>query len=271
VPNEVLKSSLLVFPAAADSVTLASDGGANTYGTWVELVASAPSNLFIAGITLGDFHTNVENYYGDIQVGHGGAGSEVALATFGFLLVNLGIQAIDGNVGVILAGIPVSGISSGDRIAVRMRVGSGNNRTYKVSGLFLPNPITGTLETTSKALKCTDVVTATSGGSAWTSGSWVEVFSSTVAALVINHLVIGIVGFVTSSVEIDIGVGPAASEVVIYTYKAPTNALANVPCLFQLPILLDNIGNGVRVAVRSRCSIASQAIATRLGYYEKPL
>lgn len=266
---ENLNSPTAFLPSAADPIVIVPSGTGNVYGSWVEIAASAPADLFIAGIVMKYPSPPSFAQPMDVQIGKGGAGSEVALATWGdYARPFSGISPYP-RLGQMLAGIPISGISSGDRIAARMRLGNTDTPNFELALMCLPNPITGTLETTAQPLLATTTISYSTSGTPWANSSWSEVTAATSAAWVINHIVCGLSALAVE-VEIDIGTGGAGSEAVVYTFRT-RRELGDYPALENLPILFDNIANGARVAVRARASIASRNLEIRLGYYEKPL
>lgn len=266
MPLEYLNSPIASLPDAADPINIAGSGTGDVYGSWAEISASAPSNMFIAGLALNDPNAGVLNSYIDIQVGKGAAGSESVLATFGGYVREIFANTPPPRHGQFLCGMPISGISSGNRIAARMRLNNTNASNYGVSLLYLPNPITGTLETTNNPLQTTTGITSfTTSGTPWANAAWVQITASTSAAWIINHIIRG--SDDAGEIEIDIGTGGAGAEAVIYTLRTRVTGPYNFLGVENLPILLNNIGNGVRVAIRVRSSRASHALNLRLGYY----
>jgi hypothetical protein len=77
----------------------------------------------------------------------------------------------------------------------------------------------------------------------------------------------------TEMFEIDIGVGPAASEVVVTTFRGTySSASSDSPGILPAPIPLDNIGSGVRVSTRLRKSnLTTGAWRVACQFYKKPL
>lgn len=109
-------------------------------------------------------------------------------------------------------------------------------------------------------------------GTAWTSGAWVQIIAATSSAIVVTGLDISTFG-VTQSFEIDIGVGASGSEVVVTTFRghcADTSfhGQGRIP----LPIPVDNIASGARVAARIRVGNSSAVAWTvSITYMAKPL
>jgi hypothetical protein len=113
-------------------------------------------------------------------------------------------------------------------------------------------------------------VSVTGSGTAWGNSSWVQVTASTPAAIVVVGVVVG--GGVNQEFEIDIGKGPAGSETVVATISGNQESAASSPRWLPLPIPVDNIPSGTRVAVRVRkAGTTTTAWTIKLVYYEKPI
>jgi len=72
-------------------------------------------------------------------------------------------------------------------------------------------------------------------------------------------------------VEVDLGVGAGGAETVVTTFRGHGAGAGSGMCIFPLAFPLDAIGNGVRVAVRGRCSAIGNTPVISLSYREKPL
>lgn len=265
---EFLNTAQGCFPSAAANVT-ATGSGAGAYGSWVELAASAPSDLAVSGVTTGVFSGFIDAGYVVVNIGSGAAGSEVSLAEFaGYVATFVGFTL--GNEGCIIpALIPCKTITSGTRIAGRVKRGDGaQNLAFAVSYVGLP--LSGNLETTTADLSHSAMVNVTSSGTAWNNGSYAEIEASTAAAWVLNHMML--VGGTTGEFELGIATGAAGSESEVMawpTYGGSANF--EIPHTNRVGVLFDNIGSGVRVAVRLRDSQTSNTRSTILSYYPKPL
>lgn len=112
--------ALKVLPSAAAPITLNAASVAWDWGTWVTISASAPANMAIAAIGLSQPFNGADF---EVQVGVGGAGSEVALFT---------LKGYESQTAVTPGYYPLpnprSGISAGNRIAARFRK-EGTNTT----------------------------------------------------------------------------------------------------------------------------------------------
>jgi hypothetical protein len=113
-------------------------------------------------------------------------------------------------------------------------------------------------------------VSVTPSGTAWANSSWVQVIASTPAPIVVVGLVVG--GGPSVEFEFDIGKGAAGSEKVVATISGNTESGASSPRWLPLPIPVDNIAAGQRVAVRVRkAGTSTTAYTVKLVYYEKPI
>lgn len=117
-------------------------------------------------------------------------------------------------------------------------------------------------------------VTVTPNAGSWANSAWVTLVATTDAAWILTGLVVRPDNTnANEQFEIDVGVGAAASEVVVTTFRGTflTTTTAS-PGILPAPIPLDNIGVGVRVAVRMRKQNASTNTWTvGAQYYKKPL
>jgi hypothetical protein len=108
----------------------------------------------------------------------------------------------------------------------------------------------------------------TSGGSSWTSGSYVELLSATGAAAAFVGLRTNGGGAGNQQFEIDIATGASGSESVIATVRISAPNPSNGIGVYTLPIPVTGIANGGRIAARARCNNISQAIAITAFYVE---
>ena len=130
--NKVTGSGYLVMPSAATGIDPANSGSAWTDGAWSQVVASTAEDDSIIGIIHSwDDMVNAANVESEIDIGTGGAGSEVAVATVpammqqhvgsgGFSSTN-----VQGNGDLVTKFFPAPiEIASGTRVAVRVRSSS---------------------------------------------------------------------------------------------------------------------------------------------------
>lgn len=96
--------------------TVQSSASANTYGSWVEMSASAPADLFIVGVRLANFGGVTSYITLDIGTGAGGAESSVGEIPFGGMDpgTDSGLQGF-----TVMFPFPMP-VASGTRIAARV-------------------------------------------------------------------------------------------------------------------------------------------------------
>jgi hypothetical protein len=206
----------------------------------------------------------------EIDIGVGGAGSEVVIATFKG-------GSIDNNLSPAFFPciIPIDSIANGARIATRLRKSDTTVTTWGIAVTYLLKPITGTLLVTVSPLLCVPtgaVGTTLTAGTSWVSGAWVQMIASTSSAIVVPQIMAFGIGIQEG--EIDIGVGGAGSEVVVTTFRyfqLASAGGAGAPFNLYLPNPLDNIGNGVRVAARHRSATGAHTLKLAIMYHAKPL
>jgi hypothetical protein len=259
MPHQEINSATKVWPAAADGVSISPAGGWSS-SSYVQLTASTSSAAYLAGIALSNGAVDTV----EVDIATGGAGSETVICTFKTRIVGT-----TGDTEAFLLPIPIDNVGNGVRISARMRANAGGG-TWRVAAFYIDKPATGSFLSTTKAQKVTSpsaLGPTLVSGSGWANGSWLEMIASTSAAIVLS-------GFMASTEtawneEIDVGVGSAGAESVVYTFAYTANLSSRVSHIsFMSPF--DNIGNGVRVAIRGRSSSGGGS-RSYLTYYEKPL
>ncbi len=111
-------TGLNILPAGpARGTIVTSSASANTYGSWVQFIASASEDIYILGISHYAQNATTAVYYGQISIGIGSAGSEIEKA----VIVNnysatYSIGYVLNNASRLL--IPFK-VPSGSRVAVR--------------------------------------------------------------------------------------------------------------------------------------------------------
>jgi hypothetical protein len=124
-----------------------------------------------------------------------------------------------------------------------------------------------------KALpSATNGVSVTESGVAWTNSGWVQITASTASAIVVTGVVVEMPTSTFVEFEVDIGKGAAGSETVVATTAGVHKTNASGPWLLEVPIPVDNIAAGQRVAVRIRGdTVSATAVNIKLTYFDKPL
>lgn len=121
-----------------------------------------------------------------------------------------------------------------------------------------------------------DGVTVTPSGSAWTSSAWVQLSASVSLASLLTGLSFRTASTAAAQWEIDIGTGGAGAEVVIGTLKGISQQvgsnLGDSSLHVRLPIPIDNIAAGVRLACRIRLSTTAVTVwVISVTILEKPI
>lgn len=265
---EFLTQAQGALPAAAASVLVGGAGAADTYGAWAQVVAAAPSDLAVTAATSTPGGFNAGAYFTH-NIGTGAGGAEVSLAEFGgYYKLASGTWSSDPAYKLIPAQIPVSGVTSGTRIAVRSMRGDATTDNFNAAITYVAMPIAGDLETTTSPLRITaSTVAVTAGGSAWTDGSWAQITASTSAAWVVNHLVGACES--TRDFELSLSTGAGGAEVVVSRFASQFGN--GHPMADALGVLFDNIAASTRVAARVSSHVGGEVLSLRIGYYHKPL
>lgn len=114
----------------------------------------------------------------------------------------------------------------------------------------------------------------TPSGVAWTNSAYVQLIASTSEADMLTGIVIATAG-VGVQFEVDIAVGPAASEVPISTFKgflADTSHVSDEGGILRAPIGIDAIPSGARVSIRIRINSTNVTVWTFAAtYLKKPI
>jgi hypothetical protein len=141
-------------------------------------------------------------------------------------------------------------------------------------------PITLVADRQYTAPSAADGVSITPVSTAWTNSAYVTVLAATPSACVLTGLVVhtadGASSTVSYDAEIDIATGTAGAEVVIATFRLYNRRIVNAQWGPQtgllLPIGIDNLAAGVRVAARLRKnSTSTTAWTVAITYLQKPL
>jgi hypothetical protein len=265
-------------PSGADGVSLTPDAVAWADSDWVEVLAAAPAASVLTGVTVYSEHGegSVVNYELEVDIGVGAAAAEVPIATVRGYNHRTFSGDNTGPTHLFVLPIPIDAIPSGARLAARMRSTNAAGLwfvaiSYCQKPLTSARRVTEVAQTTLPPAAASLVLTA---GSAWVSGTWSELRAASGAALVVTGLVLGNPdapsGPLTRAYEVDLGIGPAASEVVITTL-AVTSAGGGQPAHLMLPTPLDAVPASTRLAARLRSNIASATLRVAVMVLEKPL
>jgi hypothetical protein len=274
VSSQNVRGQLFTAPAAADPVELTPNASAWGNSAWVELLASASTDLVATGIIVLPGNDNVAKDF-EIDIGTGAMSSEVVVTTF---RGSYG-DPEHANPGYMPLPIALDNILSGERVAARMRKSNtGATPTWFVAMTYYKKPLVGEFLTSAKPQKCVpSAATSTSlttGASAWANSTWTQMVASTSASLVLTGIAVKLLSL-DMSWEVDIGIGAAAAETVLTTIRFHHTGISTVdgPSYFPLYHPLDNIPVSSRIAARTRSesSSGSRTLTCALTYLEKPL
>ncbi len=262
-----------VVPSAATAPNVTPSGTSFNNSAWVQLTAASDTDWLITGLSVETFGVTGVDF--EVDIGVGGAGSEVVKTTFKGWIG-------DGNVSYCFlpSFIPVDAIASGSRVAVRMRKAGTSTAVWTFALAYVKKSTSSGLYVFAST-KPTKVVpsaavgtTLTNAGVAWTNGAWVQLIASTSTAIVLEAVMPGnYTQNGSNEIEVDIGIGAAASEVVKTTLRMSQRGPTPVGACPILPIWppLDVIPSSTRVAARMRSSNTFGTLPVSLLYKEKPL
>lgn len=116
-------------------------------------------------------------------------------------------------------------------------------------------------------------VSVTPSGTAFANSAWVEVLASAAADLLLAGIVVD-PGVASVDFQVEVGKGTAGSETVVAAFAGMTSFGPTLTGSLQvlLPILVDNIPSGARVAIRMRkTGTNATAWGFAVQFYEKPI
>jgi hypothetical protein len=271
---QTIRNPQLFAPPAADPVELTPNASAWGNSAWVELIATAAADIVVTGIIVRPGNDNVAKDF-EIDIGTGSGGSESVVTTF---RGSYG-DPEHANPGGLPLPIPLDNIPDGSRVSARMRKSNtGATPTWAVALKYYEKPIIGDLLVTAKPQKpapsAATSISLTTGASAWANSTWTTLVASTSAATILTGIVIKLLSL-DMSWEVDIGIGAAASEVVLTTIRFHHTGIQTVdgPSYFPLYNPLDNIPSSSRLSARTRSQSTSgtRTITCSITYLEKPL
>lgn len=234
-----------------NGVQLAAAASWGNSGSWVQAIASAADDLALIGLTV---MADASDQDLEIDIGVGSAGNERSIATVRWYLSN----PSNGGPGHFELPIAVSGIASGDRVAVKARSQGGGN--YQVWLHYVEDPDSENVTTAhlKSAPAAANMVSVTPSGTSWANSSWVELIDNLEEpSAVVGFTFAPPVNDHNLDFEVDVGVGAASSEVAVTTMQATAfhtaSGTGNYRSHIVLPfVYLVNVGN--RISVRMRKS-----------------
>lgn len=252
---------ITVTPTSSAGTAITSGGSAWASGSWVQFVSSAAAASVLVGVWA-DSNLSAGRAY-EIDVGVGGAGSEVVIATIRSVAPNSG----NGGERNILLTIPIDAIPNASRVALRLRtsVSSGEVMTVVLyySQTFDSDHVTTVLLKSAPSAAASASVTP--NGTAWNSSAWSELSTGLGTDGALAWL--AILGAVDVEFEVDLGTGTAGAEVVVTTLRGSYHGSGGVSN-YRLTAVRP-ISSNVRVAYRLRKSgTSTTAWSAALAYYD---
>lgn len=268
---ERTSTALKCLPSATDGLAVTPNGTAWNNSSWVQVTASTANAICPAGILVSVPGGTGNNGHFEVDIGIGGAGSEVVIGTLAGISLNGRGSAM------LWFRIPINAVPTSTRVSIRMRKNGTTTTTWNFKLVYfdgIPSGVTLTTAVCKVAPSAAAGAAPVTNASAWVSGTYVDLIASTPAAIVIVGIVViqGSAGAGNNYWELDIAKGAAASEVVLDTFKGRNDGNDGGMNYFFLPSPIDNVGASVRVSCRARQSVASAGtFSVKLVYLEKPL
>jgi hypothetical protein len=178
-PADLLSDYQHTAPDGADSA-IAFGGGVDTFGDWVELDPDISHDSILTGMVILHESVTIDQWY----EGQIGIDETTAIATFRGYTKRIANSS--GASGIIWhpSVIGIDAIPANSQLCGRVRWGSSNTTAeWYLAATYLKKPLTGSLLSTTSALKVISpgaALSATTGGSAWTFGTEVEIKASSV-------------------------------------------------------------------------------------------
>lgn len=239
-------------PSGSSGLTLTTGVGAWTWGSWVEFIASAATDINITELSEHSSPGAVSAQV-DIQVGVGTAGNEVPIGYFHYHMRNTGA---DGNIfRIVQLPCALPTISAGSRVALRIRQRDALSQSGDYSFTYFSDLDSDNIHTGSPGAlpDGADAVSVTPNATPWDWSDWVEV-----AVLADSGDVFGVAWDVASGpaqddIEFEVGTGAAGSEVPKTRFRTSklTNNTGRIHRVIRSAVC--PLGDaGTRVAVRMR-------------------
>lgn len=249
--SRITSTTLAVYPSGSTPSTVTGGGSAWTYGTWVEVISSAPAALHLAGVVLSS--PSGSNVQFEVEIGIG--------ATIGVVsplhAYRSFYESSTGETNSFLAIFPVAvpGVSASDKVWVRVR-SSGSGLTAGISLLAYSSlSDTDHVATSGQTLFSVptgaNAISITPSGTAWAWSAWTEIWTgTTVETSILGVAARGPIAGV--ELEYEIGFGASSSEVGKTSFRT-ANSVSGAGALrfFPLPAPFP-VPPNTRVSMRLR-------------------
>lgn len=238
-----------VVPSATDGLSVTPSGTAFAFSAWVELIASTANAIALTSIAVDQ---GVDDVFYLVEIGTGSGGAETTLAQL------RGHARKDAaTVNQVLYFHPPVQVPASTRVAVRMLKAGTNVTAWRFAVTYHDLPLAGaaTVMTTGPTTPF-NAVAVTPNGTAWVNSAWSQQTASSGTDLAISHVLITFGLCADLRFEVDIGVGGAGAEVVVWTGRGVLRGAGACVALggpLVLPVLpLITIPSGSRIAIRMR-------------------
>lgn len=239
---------LYSLPNAALGVAVTPNATAWAASSWVQITSSAPTDMVLAGFSMnGSAWTNTEF---EVEFGVGAASSEVVVAR---LRATISTVAQHNS---FTFPIPMNVVSSGQRLAVRVRAGNTNTTVVRIAVAYYDGTSYDSANVTQNMINVYPATNAAGTsiatiGTAWSNTAWSQLTASTATDILMTGIQF-VPGGTAADFEIDIGTGSSGSETVIHTIRGRyDSAVGWIQNSFPMPV---KINAGTRVAFRIRRS-----------------
>lgn len=275
-----LAAYTIPYEAPATNITAPTSDG--VYGNWSQMVASLPTNFILCGAVSLNFGSITRPVA--VQIGTGGAGSEVVLDSYRLEAWVTGV--VDDIVSFITYSSVALGphfIPAGTRIAARQaqQVASGFNTTPTILyGYSVATPdifakvvdfrrlINGLETNGGNIFPDVGYTTLTHAGSAWGNGAWVELDSAVDYDAVIDHCNLKMIT-TGRTYAVEFGYGSAGNEVALPGYFPMPSLGVLAPSIINIPSPMPlYVPAGQRLVARQKAnSVSGQiSVAAHLTY-----
>jgi hypothetical protein len=248
VPAYTTSQPQVVSPAAATPHVVTSGGGANVYGSWVEVIANTSAPIAITSLVIGQ---NGNRQI--IDFGVGSAGNEATIGTWT-------AQGNNGDQWIIPFNVALY-VAAGQRLCMRTASNPFGGVAFSYAFTYIEDPVFTHLSTDVQFVLGTGSGTLNTSPTPWANNNWTQI-SSGLAAPTRLHAIAWDIPGAGAEVEVDVGVGAAGFEQVVTTFRYAqhenTSSSGNHFAHFPTGHCLDT---GSRVAVRTRSNVASLSIS----------
>lgn len=219
----VTTKALKVWPPAAAAVTVTQGPTNDTYGDWVQIVASAAAKSQIAGFMVGLYQSDsTGGGHLDLQLGVGADGAELPIGDF--LIVSK--TAVNTTLETFMLRVPVDLVPAGSRVSARLRMGVAAGQRVDLAVMYYEG-LDATVSTTGyyhylpDGSDPGDAASITPSAGAWANSTgWVELGRPADPSGLIGVGVMSGSSQDFEDYEIDLAIGEPAAEVLITTLRS---------------------------------------------------